>query len=243
MSGPGGGSGIPALYPIPAHHDQRRDHQLSVPLVSVVDPADVSYSKDCPSDDWALYTVFDSPSEDVTLRLVTLLPSSSEVVVSRTVDPSESFDVLDFTDELEDCFVDGELDLEDGWDDFELEDPEELDDEGFDDEGFDDEVLADDELDGFALDDLDDSDDGAEPVVRSSSSVDSRVVVTSTVDESADRVVVWMVRDRLPGSVLVDRVVTAPLPGSTERLRVVVTPVVGSVRVDSGSAAVVVAER
>ncbi len=168
---------------------------------------DVSYSKLWPSDDRAEYTVFSSPLDEVTLRLVTLLPSPSDVVVSFTVEPSEPFEVLDLTDELDDRDVGFEVD-------------------GFDDDGFDDDAFDDGALD-----------DGAFVVVASPSSVDSRVVVTSTLVASADRVVVCTVRDRLVGSVCVERVVTAPVPGSTLRLRVVVTPVVGSVAVVSGSSA------
>lgn len=168
-----------------------------MPDVSVT-ALDVSYSKVCPSDDCAEYTVFSSPSEEVTLRLVTLLPSPSDVVVSLTVDPSESFEVLDRTEEDDEREVGFSL--------------------------------------GFSLERWVD-DDGAFVVVASS--VDSRVVVTSTVEASADRVVVWTVRDRLVGSVCVARVVTAPLLGSTLRLRVVVTPVVGSVALVSGPSAAV----
>lgn len=70
-----------------------------------VTAADVSYSNDCPSEDRAEYTVLSSPSDEVTLRRVTLLPSPSEVVVSLTVEPSEPFEVLERTDELDDLEV------------------------------------------------------------------------------------------------------------------------------------------
>ena len=66
----------------------------------------------------------------------------------------------------------------------------------------------------------------------SGASVDSRVVVTSTADASAERVVTWVVRDRAVGSVRLVRVVTEPVDGSTARARVVTTPVDGSVSVE-----------
>jgi hypothetical protein len=180
----------------------------------------------------------------VTLLRVTLLPLPSDVVVSRTVDPSESFDVLDFTEDV-DFFDPDEPEPED-WDfelaaDFELSadfDPDAFEPDDFDPDDFDaEDSAAAFEPVGCAAFDTDDSVDAdvsfdAEGSVEAVPSVDSREVVTSTADASAERVVVWVVRERSVGSVRVERVVTAPVDGSTARARVVTTPVEGSVSVE-----------
>ncbi|HEY2221196.1 hypothetical protein, partial [Actinomycetospora sp.] len=214
------------------------------------------------------------------------MPSPSDVVVSFTVDPSDPFDVLDFTDELDDLELD-DLALDDfALDDLALVDFALLDLALLDFEALEpalllgvsvvaDFALGDFALGDFALDEVsadvpvgsaladfvaavsDDfapgfgvvapavlfaavalgSDDG--PVAEPVSSVDSFAVVTSTVEASAERVVVCVVRSRVDGSVRVERVVTAPDDGSTERARVVTTPVDGSVTEPDPSGAVV----
>jgi hypothetical protein len=70
-------------------------------VVPANDWLEVSEESVFPSEDWDVYVVFEPPSELVTLLRVTVLPLSSEVVVSRTVDPSEPFDVLVFTDDVD----------------------------------------------------------------------------------------------------------------------------------------------
>lgn len=225
--------------------------------------------------------VLDSPSALVVLLRVTLLPLPSEVVVSLTVDPSDPFDVLVFTEELDDDESDDValVDLED-FEGCELDVPLELDvalgacETG----ALELEAL---ELGAFAAVvsfeavvfelaevSFDGSVDVAAvgsalagvppgsaadavvppvvvapavlfPAVASGPSVDSFVVVTSTVEASAERVVVWVVRSFDDGSVRVERVVTAPDDGSTERARVVTTPVEGSVDDPVPSGAVV----
>jgi hypothetical protein len=199
----------------------------------------------------------------VTLLRVTLLPSPSEVVVSRTVDPSDPFDVVDFTEEV-DFFDPDDGAFEDGsFDDAVLEDG------AFEDAVLEDAVLepvdfgatvafelsVDVELSallpspdaedpaavrepaGSVAFDADRSAVGFPPAgsvvfVVSLPSADSRVVVTSTAEASAERVVICVVRERSDGSVRVERVVTDPVDGSTARARVVTTPVDGSVSVE-----------
>jgi hypothetical protein len=187
----------------------------------------------------------------VTLLRVTLLPSPSEVVVSRTVEPPESFDVRDLTEDVD--FFDPDEEDDDP-DDFEDEAFDEADfeagafeDADFDDAAFEAEDWVFELSDAFGLSDAvalseaelsaDVDPDGAaalEPDGSAASvpSVDSRVVVTSIADASAERVVVCVVRERSVGSVRVERVVTDPVDGSTARARVVTTPVDGSVSVE-----------
>jgi hypothetical protein len=190
----------------------------------------------------------------VTLLRVTWLPSPSDVVVCRTVDPSEPFEVLDFTEDV-DFFEPDEDDVEDpddfgagdfgagdfGPDDLELADFGDADfgDADFGDADFGDADFGDAD---FELADLLAgvlSADAFAPgsfvldgSAASVSSVDSRVVVTSTAEASAERVEVCVVRERSVGSVRVERVVTEPVEGSTARARVVTTPVDGSVSVE-----------
>jgi hypothetical protein len=183
----------------------------------------------------------------VTLLRVTLLPSPSEVVVSRTVEPPGSFDVRDFTEDV-DCF---EPEEDDDPDDFEAGDFDDadLDDADFEAADFEAGAFEAEAFDGAAseLDDRDfalseafelsdawvfSADVEPDGSAASVSSVDSRVVVTSTADASAERVVVCVVRERSVGSLRVERVVTDPVDGSTTRARVVTTPVAGSASVE-----------
>ena len=196
----------------------------------------------------------ESPFELVVLLRVTLVPLSSDVVVSRVVDPSEPFDVLDFTEDV-DFFDPDEEDPD-------PDDVEDFGDADFVADGFDDWDFGAADLllsADFALSadfDAEGSAAAFEPVrsagwdagesavgfaadeslldgfVASASSADSRVVVTSMADASADRVVVCVVRERSAGSARVERVVTEPVDGSTARARVVTAPVDGSVSVE-----------